>query len=250
MTSFSDHFSAVAGSYATFRPKYPPELIRHLAELAPGRELAWDCGTGNGQAAVLLAEHFEHVQATDASGDQIAHAVPHARVTYRVALADDSGLAPRSTDLVTVAQAVHWFDLGRFYAEVRRVLVPGGLLGVWCYDRAQLDPDIGPLFDWFYSERVGRWWPAERGHVETGYRDLEFPFDEIDAGAWWIVAQLDRGQLLGYVGTWSAVKECRKHEGVDPLVQLEAALAERWPDPTSRREIRWPIAVRVGRNPG
>lgn len=248
MTSFSDHFSACAGSYAAFRPKYPPELIRHLAELAPRRELAWDCGTGNGQAAVLLAEHFTRVHATDASRDQLAHAVPHARVTYRVGLESDSGLAAGSADLITVAQALHWFDLARFYAEVRRVLVKDGLLAVWCYERAQVESDIDPLFDWFYTERVGRYWPPERSHVEVDYRDLEFPFEEMDAGSWSMAARLDRQQLLGYIGTWSAVKECRAQEGIDPLVELGAALAERWPDASEPREVRWPIALRVGRH--
>jgi SAM-dependent methyltransferase len=247
VTSFSDHFSACAGSYAAFRPKYPPGLIRHLAGLAPRRELAWDCGTGNGQAAVLLAEHFVRVQATDASQDQLAHAVAHPRVSYRVALESDSGLADHAADLVTVAQALHWFDLERFYAEARRVLVTDGLLAVWCYERAQLDPEIDRTFDWFYSERVGRYWPPARRHVEAGYRDLEFPFAELDAGSWSMESRLDRQQLLGYIGTWSAVKECRAQEGVDPLVELEALLAERWPDAHEPREIRWPISLRVGR---
>ena len=247
LTSFSDHFSGCAGSYAAFRPKYPPDLLRFLAERSPRRELAWDCGSGNGQAAVLLAEHFARVQATDASREQLSHAVEHPRVTYRVGLEDDSGLPERSADLVTVAQALHWFDLTRFYAEVRRVLVPGGLVAVWCYGHAQLDDALGALFDRFYLRRVGPYWPPERRHVESGYCDLDFPFDELDAGSWAMQARLDRRQLLGYIGTWSGVKECRAREGVDPLLELETELAELWPDRGETLPVRWPIALRVGR---
>ena len=137
--SFKDYFSDAAASYATFRPRYPAALFDFVATLPIRRGTVWDCATGNGQAAIPLAEHFDRVIATDASADQIAHAEPHPRVSYRVALADASGLeVASSVDLVTVAQALHWFPLDRFFGEVRRVLVPDGVLAVWCYTRPLL----------------------------------------------------------------------------------------------------------------
>jgi len=245
--SFADHFSGVAASYAAFRPSYPKGLIEHLAGLAPARHLAWDCGTGNGQAAVLLADHFSRVVATDASGGQIAHALPHPGVGYHVALEDDSGLEDASADIVTVAQALHWLDLGRFYREVHRVMKPRGIFAAWTYAGVRLPRGLGRIVDGFYSERVGRYWRPERRHVETGYSEMEFPFEELPPGEWSIAARIDRAALLGYVGTWSAVKECRAREGIDPIVELEASLLPLWPDAREQVEATWPLAVRIGR---
>jgi SAM-dependent methyltransferase len=249
MTTFSDHFSSCAGAYAAFRPAYPAALIDHLAGLAPGRELAWDCGTGSGQAAVLLAERFARVVATDASAEQIRHAAPHPRVTYRVGLEDGSSLDDGTADLVTVAQALHWFVRPRFYGEVHRVLRPGGVLAAWTYGMLEVSPAVDAIVARFYADRVGRYWPPERRHVETGYRDLEFPFPELEPGSWSTETRLTRPQVLGYVGTWSAVKECRAQEGVDPVTELERELTRAWSDSGEPRTARWPIALRVGRRP-
>src|SRR5258708_2942546 len=134
MTEFKDHFAVVASSYAEARPHYPKELFAFLARTAMGHECAWDCATGNGQAAVDLAEHFERVEATDASAEQIKNAVAHPKVRYSVALAEASGLAARSVDLVTVAQALHWLNLDKFYAEAKRVMKADGWIAVWTYD--------------------------------------------------------------------------------------------------------------------
>lgn len=244
---FADHFSETARSYAAFRPSYPVALIDHLAMLAPARELAWDCGTGSGQAAVLLAERFTRVVATDASKEQLAHAVVHPRVVYRVALEGDSGLPGASTDLVTAAQALHWFDLRRFFDEARRVMKPNGVFAAWSYARVEVDEAVDRVLAWFYSERVGRYWPPARRMVEDGYRELELPFDELDSGTWSMESSLDRRELCGYVGTWSAVKECRSREGRDPIAELDLLLAAAWPDPAEKRRARWPVALRVGR---
>ncbi|HEY6066574.1 MAG TPA: class I SAM-dependent methyltransferase, partial [Thermoanaerobaculia bacterium] len=180
MSSFPDHFSGVAGAYAEHRPRYPDRLFEWVAGLAPRRELAWDCATGNGQAALGLADHFERVIATDASPAQIAAAVPHPRVEYRVAPAESSGLAAESADVVTVGQALHWFDRPAFYAEVRRVLRPGGVLAAWTYGHCLLgDPSADAAMRRFYSETVGPCWPPERALVDEGYRSIELPFEEI-----------------------------------------------------------------------
>ncbi|HEX4935086.1 MAG TPA: class I SAM-dependent methyltransferase, partial [Gemmatimonadaceae bacterium] len=175
MTGFRDHFAPQARQYAAYRPRYPEAFIARVASLAPGRALAWDVGTGSGQAAVPLAAHFARVHATDASERQVAHAEPHARVTYAVAPAERSGLDAGSVDLVTVAQALHWFAGAAFTEEVRRVLRPGGALVAWSYDLLSIDAVVDPVVRWFYQERLGRWWPPERRHVETRYAELDFP---------------------------------------------------------------------------
>src|ERR1700730_13525034 len=176
---FKDHFSAHASDYAKFRPHYPRELFAYLAGIASERECVWDCATGNGQAAVTLGEFFQHVIATDASEKQVANGQPHERVTYRVASAEQSGLSKESVDLVTVAQALHWFDREAFFAEAERVLKPNGVLAVWCYNLFKVAPETDRLVETFYRETVGPYWDFERRLVETGYRTIAFPFDEL-----------------------------------------------------------------------
>lgn len=244
--AFKDHFSVAAHEYHRHRPGYPPELFDFLAGAAPGRALAWDCATGTGQAAVALAEHFERVVATDASAAQVSHAVPHSRVSYAVATAEQSGLADRTVDLVTVAQAMHWLDLDRFFPELRRVARPGAVFAAWTYSLADGDPAIDPIVRGFYEE-MGPWWPPERVHVEEGYRRLAFPLDPVDAPRFEIRARWPLDRLLGYFSTWSAVNRCRREAGTDPLEALRARLAAAWGDPDQPRPVRWPLHLRVGR---
>lgn len=246
--SFPDHFSGVAGAYAEFRPRYPDALFDWLADLAPGRALAWDCATGSGQAAVALAPWFERVVATDASAEQIAAATPHPRVEYRVAPAEASGLAAGSVDLVTVAQALHWFDRPAFYREAARVLRPDGVLAVWTYGHPHLDdPGSDGVFQEFYSGTVGPYWPPERALVDAGYRTIEFPVPEIESPTFEMETRWSLAALLGYVGTWSATTRFRDARGLDPVPGLARDLASRWGDPEEPRRIRWPVAVRAGR---
>lgn len=249
MPGFQDHFSAVAAEYSRFRPRYPESLFAWLAGLVPHTRLAWDCATGSGQAAVALAPHFDRVAATDASEEQIARAHAHPRVDYRRASAEASRLDAGSVALVTVAQALHWFDLERFHSEVRRVLAPGGVIAAWCYGLGTVAPEIDIELRWFYEERVGRYWPGERTHVERGYRDLPFPFDELPVPPFTMEASWPLRALLGYLGTWSAVQEARRHEGTDPMDDL-ARLRTAWGDPATLRTMRWPLALRVGREKG
>ena len=175
--SFKDHFSNQAADYARFRPRYPREMFEYLGTTAPGRKLAWDCATGNGQAAVELAEVFDRVIATDASEKQIANAQPHERVEYRVAPAEESSVESDSIDVIVVAQALHWFDLDRFYAEARRVLKPRGVLAASAYNLLRIEPAIDAIVDRYYHEVVGPFWPPERKLVEN-FGDLPFPFHE------------------------------------------------------------------------
>jgi SAM-dependent methyltransferase len=238
----------VAASYGAYRPRYPEKLFATLASLTPARALAWDCATGTGQAAVPLADWFDQVVATDASSAQIRNAEPHPRVTYRVAPADASGLADRSVGLVTVAQSLHWLDLPAFYAEVRRVLLPGGLLAVWTYGRPLIEPQIvDDLVAELYESVVGPYWPPERRWVEEGYRSLDFPFDEVPIEAPSMTASWSLPQLLGYLTTWSAVTRYTDATGIDPLPPLSERLSPHWGSPERVRRIEWPLNIRAGR---
>ncbi len=244
---FKDHFSTQATDYARFRPNYPAELFAWLAAVAPARNIAWDCGTGSGQAALGLAAHFERVIATDPSAGQLAHAQPHPRVEYRCAPAEASNLAAASVDLLTVAQAIHWFDLDRFFAEARRVLRPGGVIAAWTYTLLDVEAGIDDLLSDFYQNVVGPYWPPERRMVDDRYRSLPFPFEPVSAPAFAIRTEWCRDDLLGYLGTWSATRACMKATSSDPLAAFARRLAPLWPDPAQRKSLRWPLHLRVGR---
>lgn len=247
---FSDHFSGVASEYAEFRPLYPEPLFDWLADLAPRRDVAWDCATGSGQAAVALASRFERVIATDASARQVAVASPHARVVYRVAPAEASGLPPASVDLVTVAQALHWFDRPAFYAEARRVVRPGGVVAAWTYGHPTIDePSADFLLQRLYSDTVGPYWPKERALVDAAYRTIDFPFPEVAPPLFEMETSWPLAALVGYVATWSAVTRFRAVKGNDPVAPFAEALAGAWGDPLRPRRITWPLALRVGRVP-
>lgn len=244
---FKDHFSTVSRDYARFRPTYPDALFADLAALAPGRALAWDCGCGTGQAAGGLARHFERVIATDASAAQIGAAAPRDGVDFRVAPAEDSGLEDASADLILAAQAAHWFDLPRFYAQVRRVAKPAGVLALVTYQVFTIAPELDRLIDWFYRDVTGPYWPPERVHVERGYADLPFPFAEVPGPAGHdIVADLPLSQVVGMLDTWSGLKEYRRRTGRDPLPEAARALAEAWGDPETLRRVVWAVRMRVG----
>ena len=244
--TFADHFSLGSAEYAKFRPHYPDALFDFLAESAPARHDAWDAGTGSGQAAVDLARVFENVIATDPSARQIESATPHPRVTYRVGPAERSGLEPASVDLVTAAQAVHWFDRSRFWGEVRRVLRPNGVIAVWTYLLFEIAPPIDEIVRYFYSGIVGPYWPPERRLVEQRYQTIEFPFAEFDAPDFVIEQVMTLDDVAGYIRTWSATSGFMKHHQVDPVDDLVKQLALAWPS-SQPRLARWPIAMRVGR---
>ena len=246
-SGFADHFSARANAYARFRPDYPPALFTWLRGIVRQHRLAWDCATGSGQAAVALAGHFGKVVATDASAEQLAAATPHPRVSYACATAEQSGLRSALSDLVTVAQALHWLDLERFYREVNRVVMRGGVIAVWSYGPIQVEPRIDALVNTLYRETIGSYWPSERAHVDNGYRDLAFPFAPIPSPTFDMARRWTLAQLLGYIGTWSAVQRYRKAKGDDVLDEFAARLAARWGDPSTTRQVSWPLLVRAGR---
>jgi SAM-dependent methyltransferase len=245
--SFKDHFSGHADDYKLFRPAYPPELFTYLASLVPHDSQVWDCGTGNGQAAIDLAAHFQRVFATDASAEQIRQAEPHPRVEYAVAPAERCPLPDRSVNLATVAQALHWFDLEKFYREVRRVCKPGGFLAAWTYNLLSVNAAIDPILDRLQSEFVGPYWPPERALVDAGYRTIAFPFEEFPIPQFEMPADWDFNRVLGYMNTWSSTKAFIRAKGFNPLERLAPDFLKAWGDPAQVRTVRWQFYIRIGR---
>lgn len=233
-------------AYARFRPEYPPELAQFLATVSPNTALAVDVGCGNGQLTCQLATHFDKVLGLDPSADQVAHATTHPRVEYLCAPAEALPVANHCASLITAAQAAHWFDLPRFYAEVRRIGAPGAVLALISYGVLRLDDDLDALFGHFYWHEIGPYWPAERKLVDSGYADLPFPFAEQSPPTLEIRKAWNLEQLLGYISTWSAVRSVREASRDDILQNFAADLTALWGDPTQYREVRWPINMRLG----
>jgi SAM-dependent methyltransferase len=246
-THFKDHFSSQSAAYTRYRPTYPPELFAWLAGLTRRHELAWDCGCGSGQAAIGLAPYYQTVVATDPSPQQIENAVPHERVRYAMAPAEDSGLDPASIDLVVAAQALHWFDFDRFYAEVRRVAVSGGVVAAISYGEVRVEGEPDRVVSHFYHDLIGSYWPPERHYVDEHYSTIPFPFARIATPPFAMETEWELEHLVGYLGTWSAVKEYERKLGVDPLALIAEELSAAWGDPRQVRRISWPLALLVGR---
>jgi SAM-dependent methyltransferase len=240
------HFTSVAGAYAAYRPRYPPALFAWAAAIAAATDLAWDCGAGNGQATSDLARHFRRVVATDASRAQLLAGVRERNVGAWVATAERSAIGGGMVDLVVAAQALHWFELQPFCQEVRRVLRPGGALVAWCYADPRLDGAAGPVLERFAAD-MQPWWPAPRAMVDSGYRDIPFPFDELSCPSFPMIADWPLDALLGYLGTWSAVGAYRRAAGSDPVAAVRPALAEAWGDPQAPHRVTWTLALRAGR---
>ena len=240
------HFSSVAGAYATYRPTYPRALFDWLANAAPARDVAWDCGAGSGQATRELAQRFARVVATDASRAQLGSGVGGRGIATWAAAAERCGIRTARVDLIAVAQALHWFDLTAFYPEARRVLRPGGVLAAWTYADPRLDGTVGTVLDGFAAE-MRSWWQPQRALVDSGYRTIPFPFDEFPAPAFAMTADWPLEAVVGYVGTWSAVGAYRAGRRADPLPSLRGALAKVWGDPAAPRRVVWTLALRAGR---
>jgi SAM-dependent methyltransferase len=242
---FKDHFSGQSDAYQKYRPDYPPALFEWLASQAPARKLAIDIATGNGQAAVALAPYFDRVIASEPSAAQLREARVHPRVEYRQEAAEAIGVESGTADLLTAAQAAHWFDWPRFCKEAARVLRPGGVLAVWCYGDCRVGPSIDRLVRDFSRDVVGPYWPLERRHIDEAYRDLVLPFPLIDAPEFGMQTHWDSDAMLGYLDTWSAVRRCRARTGRDPLLLLAGPLTQAWGDGT--RDMSWPLTLRAGR---
>ena len=246
MSPFIDRFAFAAGDYAAYRPRYPDPLFDWLRQRLPNASWVWDCGTGSGQAALALASRFPNVLATDPSMAQLAHAEPAERLSYVAMTAESCAVRDHSINLVTVAQALHWFDRVAFFNEAKRVLAPGGLLAVWSYGLGSIAPGLDELLRHFHDVTVGPYWSPARWLVESGYAGIEFPFEEEATPDILMQASWTLPQLGGYLSTWSAVGKYREVTGQDPLPTVLRALAERWGAPHVARQVRWPLRLRVG----
>lgn len=244
---FKDHFSARAALYATHRPDYPEFLFSQLAAIPAKRSVACDCATGSGQAATGLARHFAHVVAMDASQSQLSHAMHASGISYLAAQAEHIPLPAGSVDLVTVAQALHWLDLSRFYGEVTRVLAPGGVLAAWGYgDPIVDDATLDALVHDFNRGTLESYWSPERMILLEGYATIPFPFREVSQPSFTLTRDWTLAELCGYLRTWSATAAYVERHGIDPVIALEAALRERWGSPGQTTTLRWPLYLRVG----
>ncbi|MDH4565390.1 class I SAM-dependent methyltransferase [Pseudomonas sp. BN414] len=247
MSDTSALFTRNSDAYRANRPSYDPALITWLSQQAPDLSLAWDCGCGSGQATVDLARHFQRVVGTDVSASQLAKAEPAANIDYRCEPAEQTSLADASVSLTLVAQALHWFDLERFYAEVRRASRPGGLLAVISYNLTTITPEVDALVSHLYSDILGSYWAEERRHVEQGYRTLPFPFERIEVPPFTLDAEWDLARLLGYLESWSALATYQTAHGTNPLDPLRERFAQAWGDPASTRRVSWSLVVNLGR---
>lgn len=244
---FKDHFSGHAALYREARPLPPPDWFDWLAGQAPDGDLAWDAGCGSGQASVALAAHFRRVVGTDPSATQIAQAIAHERVDYRVEPAERSSLDAHSVSLVGVSQALHWFDLDAFHTEVRRVAKPGALLAISAYGNCSVDRGVDAVERVLYADTLGADWPPERALVDAGYRDLPFPFAAIDTPTFAMHADWNLDQFLGYLRSWSATQRHIQAHGEDPVASAAPDLARAWGDAQRVRRVRWPFFTVVGR---
>ena len=239
-------FSPIAKEYARFRPEYPDALFIYLASISPAKQLAWDCATGSGQAATGLVGRFEQVVATDIGDELLAEAPRHERIEYRNANALASGLANGCVDLVTVANAMHWFHGEAFEREVRRVLKPGGVIAAWSYAHSAITPEVDRLVRKLHDEIVDPYWIGPNRIVEQGYKHLYFPFVPIQPPPFVMISQMDLAALEGYMRTWSASTKYRSDRGVDPVDLVHEELLEAWGPPDSVRDVHWQLNMRIG----
>ena len=243
-------FTDLAKQYSKHRFGYPPELYEFLSETSLEHDLAWDCATGSGQAATSLAKHFRKVLATDANAEQIENAHQHKNVEYVVCPAERSVLSDESVDLLTVAQALHWFDLDAFYKEAQRVLKPGGVIAVWCYNKAETDREIKRVVRELSNGILGPYWSDRVRLVENDYRTIRFPFEEIEAPTFSATTVWKEADFIGYLSSWSAVKTYLAANGHNALDTIAEELRAAWGDPEEAKTFTWPLPMRVGRKIG
>lgn len=247
MKNFTE-FNKQASQYAQFRPSYPKELYHYLKELCPHTTTAFDVGTGNGQCAIDLADHFEKVLASDFSEEQIANAIPNKKVKYFVAPAHDSGIENESVDLVTVATAIHWFDLDKFYPEVNRVLHKNGVIAVWAYGWHECENSkITQIFEEIGKNLLLPYWSDPPKLIWSGYRTIPFPFQELNTPHFEVQTDWNLAQFIGYLSTWSASQKFTDKHGHHPAQNYFESLVNAWGDTEHTLKFRSPLYIRVGR---
>ena len=247
--AFHDHFSAVAAQYAQARPEYPPALFDWIASVVPARDFCWEAGCGSGQASRDLARVFGRVFATDPSAAQVANAHGPANVAFAVEPGEACSLGDAGADAICVAQALHWFDLPKFFAECDRVLRPGGMLFAWGYRDIEVDADIADA-NAALQARIHDDWAPERWFIDESYASFEFPFEAIETPRFELRAEWTLPRLLGYFSSYSATKLHRERTGEDAVALHADALAAAWGDPQRPRTMRWPLFVHARRKQG
>ncbi len=244
--SFNDYFSKQAEVYAKARPTYPDELFEYLHSLCNSDELCWDCATGNGQAAVSLLRYFKKVIATDGSAQQIKNAVANPGIEYRVATAEASGLPDNCTDIITVATAAHWFNHDEFYKEVKRVGKPGSILAIWAYSEANISKEIDEVMEWFMYDFLADYWPPGRWYIRGSYKQLPFPFPQMQTPDFFCRMKWSKEQWLNYVQSWSSYANYITKHSTDPLQILAPKLNPLWPD-NDIKEVTWKLHLKCAR---
>ncbi len=245
MKQVIDNFSIGSDNYAAYRPQSPKEIYTFLYQHVQHYNTAWDCGTGNGQVAVVLSDKFATVYATDISEEQLALATKRDNIIYRKERAEQTLLAENSIDLVTVAQAIHWFDFDRFYEEVRRVATREAVIAAWTYNVLRVTPAVNRVIDHLYLDITRPYWDAERKYVDEQYATIPFPFKEVFAPPMTITLYRNVEWLIGYLGTWSGVKNYIKATGTDPVAMVRHDIVAAWGD-RELHEVNFPIHVRAG----
>jgi ubiquinone/menaquinone biosynthesis C-methylase UbiE len=242
---FKDYFSKQAKEYSKHRPKYPKELFEYLSTLTAEHNRAWDCATGNGQAAHGLAPYYKEIIATDASASQIEHAEPLENITYKAVTAESSGIESRSCDLITVATAIHWLDTDKFYPEAKRILKPGGAIAVWTYADTEITPELDKLSRHYSQEIIGKHWPPENRKAWNFEEMTDFPFERITTPKFAISLEWKLENYMNYLYTWSATHNYINATGENPLETVYGKFKELWGDET--RKITWGINMKAGR---
>lgn len=241
-----DNFSTGSDKYAKYRPAYPAALTDFLASLVPARQHAWDCGTGNGQMAFALSGIFEKVFGTDISQPQLDNAIRADNIFYSVQPAEQTNFKDYQFDLVVVAQAVHWFNFEKFYAEVKRTARKQAVIGLIGYGTIEISAQIDPIVTDFYNNVVGPYWDKERSYIDEKYQTLPFPFHELPTPPFDIKLPWTLDRLIGYLNTWSAVKKFIASNGYSPVDELRRKISPHWGG-AEEKNVRFPLLLRVGR---
>jgi len=242
-----DLFSTQAKTYKKYRPLYPKEFLNEILSLTKNQSCCWDCGTGNGQVAQYMADYFEKVYATDISENQLKEAEKRQNIIYKKERAEATSFEDNQFDIITVAQAIHWFDFKPFYEEVRRTAKNNGIIAIWGYGLLEIEAACDQIIKHFYHETIGPYWNEQRKHIDSHYETIDFVFSEIKLSKQYqIEHHMNLSQLEGYFNSWSSVQNYIRSEGKNPVNELINELSKYWQNPKESKKIRYPIFAKIG----
>ena len=245
---FQDHFSKQSYKYSKYRPDYPNELIKFITDLCNEKDTALDVATGNGQAAMKIANTFNRIFALDASKNQILNSFKTGNIEYILAKAEKLPVKSNSINLICIAQTLHWFSFEDFFYEVKRVLKADGIIAAWCYNLMKVNSMIDKTIEKFYNDILGDYWPDRRKYIDNEYKTIPFPFNEIVCPPFEISKEWDLEHFLGYLRTWSAVQKYKEASDKDDVEQIFDELTALWENPSKKLKITWPVILRAGIN--